>query len=116
MTAASLVTALAAAAPRFSPADRVEKIRLLDRLAQMSIPAPRVLRQLHETLCFLVAYPDDADVLRRAGLGPGELRRSREPARARGAAARRLRHRGNIPRLSVRAADGALARPHISEC
>ena len=33
----------------------------------MSIRAPRVLHQLHETLCFLLAYPDDADVLRRAG-------------------------------------------------
>jgi hypothetical protein len=87
VTAASLVTALAAAAPRFSPADRVEKIRLLDRLAQMSIPAPRVLRQLHETLCFLLAYPDDADVLRRADEGLASF-----PARVGrlGPAARRL--------------------------
>jgi hypothetical protein len=69
VTAASLVTALAAAVPRFSPSDRVEKIRLLDRLAHTSIRAPGVLRQLHETLCFLQAYPDDADVLRRADEG-----------------------------------------------
>jgi hypothetical protein len=68
MTAASLVAALAAAAPRFSPPDRVEKIRLLDRLARLSIGAPRVLYQFHEALCFLLAYPDDAEVLRRAGL------------------------------------------------
>ena len=98
MTAASLVTALAAATPRFSPADRAEKIRLLDRLARMSIRAPRVLHQLHEALCFLVAYPDDADVLRRAGEGLASF-----PARvdALGPAAQRLDDSGIAGTLLV---------------
>ena len=66
MTAAALVGALAAAAPRFTPRDRAEKIRLLDALARADIASPRALHRLHETLCFLAAYPDEADVLRRA--------------------------------------------------
>ena len=52
----------------------------------MSIRAPRVLHQLHETLCFLVAYPDDADVLRRADEALASFARSGEAARACGAA------------------------------
>src|SRR5688572_13867966 len=91
MNAAPLVTALAKAAPRFSPADRLEKIRLLDRIARLRIRTPRVLYQLHEALCFLVAYPDDADVLRRASEGLASV-----PARVKalGPAVRRLEDSG----------------------
>ena len=46
------------------PADRDEKIRLLDRLARVSIGSPRALHQLHETLCFLAGLP------RRRGRAP----------------------------------------------
>ena len=66
MTAASLIRALAAAAPRFTPSDRREKVRLLDQLARSTTRQSRALRELHETLCFLEAYPDDAEVLERA--------------------------------------------------
>lgn len=58
-----LVEALAAFAPRYSPDDTREKVRLLERLAGTRIAQPRSLTRLHETLCFLRAYPDDAEVL-----------------------------------------------------
>ena len=58
-----LVEQLVATAPRFSPLDRHLKVRLLRRLAACPIRQADVLRRLHETLCFLQAYPDDAGVL-----------------------------------------------------
>jgi len=58
-----LVDALVVAAPRFTPRDSREKLRLLDRLSESEIRDPRVLARLHEALCFLQAYPDDAEVL-----------------------------------------------------
>jgi hypothetical protein len=66
VTAAELIRPLAATAPRFTPSDRREKIRLLDQVARSTIRQPRALRELHEILCFLEAYPDDAEVLERA--------------------------------------------------
>lgn len=62
---ASLVNALAAVAPRFSPADSAEKVRLLDALADRAFGQPAALLRFHETLCFLAAYPDDPRVLGR---------------------------------------------------
>lgn len=59
----ALVHALSAAAPRFAPRDRRKKVRLLERLAERSIGQPALLLRLHEALCFLQAYPDDARVL-----------------------------------------------------
>jgi hypothetical protein len=64
--AGALVAALAALAPRFSPEDRREKLRLLQELAGCPVRATALLARLHETLCFLQAYPDDAEVLARA--------------------------------------------------
>lgn len=61
----ALVEALAAVAPRFSPEDRKEKLRLLDELAGCQIDEPTALLRFHETLCFLQAYPDDQAVLSR---------------------------------------------------
>ena len=62
-----LVEALAAAATHFTALARLEKLRLLGLLAESTIEEPRGLRTLHETLCFLEAYPDDARVLADVG-------------------------------------------------
>lgn len=59
----SLVEALAAAAARYSPDDQKEKCRLLESLERCAIRHAGTLSQLHEVLCFLQAYPDDARVL-----------------------------------------------------
>lgn len=84
---AGLVAALAAIAPTFSPEARAEKRRLLAALEATSVTRPRALTKLHETLCFLQAYPDDREVLARvdrllrgfparvAVLAPGARRR-----------------------------------------
>ena len=61
----ALVEALAAVAPRFSPEDRAEKLRLLAELMDCAIGQPLLLLRLHETLCFLQACPDDPGVLAR---------------------------------------------------
>src|SRR5262249_30756504 len=58
-----LVEALAAAASRYSPEDQKQKCRLLESLERCAIRNPGALVRLHETLCFLQAYPDDARVL-----------------------------------------------------
>ena len=60
-----LVEALAAAAPRYAPEARKEKVRLLEALEAERLRAAGSLIRLHETLCFLQAYPDDPDVLGR---------------------------------------------------
>ena len=91
MSPIALVRALAAAASRFSPRDRQEKLRLLGELAGRTIRAPRALRELHEALCFLQAYPDDAGVLAAAQRALAEF-----PARVKrlGPAARQLHDSG----------------------
>ena len=61
--ARGLIDALGAAAPRYTSGDREEKLRLLGRLAESPVQDPRALGHLHETLCFLQAYPDDGAVL-----------------------------------------------------
>jgi hypothetical protein len=63
MTATNLVEALAAAAPRYSPDDRPRKAVLLEELNGAIVRDARALLRLHETLCFLQAYPDDAKIL-----------------------------------------------------
>jgi len=60
-----LVEALAAVAPRYAPEARKEKVRLLEALEAERLRAAGSLIRLHETLCFLQAYPDDPDVLGR---------------------------------------------------
>jgi hypothetical protein len=59
------VAALAALASRFTPEARAEKRRLLAALGVAPIGDPAVLIRLHETLCFLQAYPDDREILGR---------------------------------------------------
>jgi hypothetical protein len=63
VTPRELVHALTAVAPRFGPGDRDEKLRLLNALATVAIRDAPALIHLHETLCFLQAYPDDGTVL-----------------------------------------------------
>jgi hypothetical protein len=58
-----LVEALAAAAGRYSPENQKQKCDLLERLERCAIRHPGTLGRLHETLCFLQAYPDDARLL-----------------------------------------------------
>ncbi len=58
----ALVAELAACAPRFGPEARRQKLRVLERLAAARIGRPATLQRLHEILCFVRAYPDDAAV------------------------------------------------------
>ena len=72
---------------RYSPESRKEKRALLEALERTSVGHAATLRRLHETLCFLQAHPDDAEVLalvdraleaipaRVTRLGPGARRR-----------------------------------------
>ncbi len=60
-----LVDALAAVAPRYTPEARREKLRLLVELEKRRLRRASSLGRLHEALCFLQAYPDDAEVLAR---------------------------------------------------
>lgn len=59
------MAALAAVASQFSPEARAEKRRLLATLETVPVGEPAALIRLHETLCFLQAYPDDREILRR---------------------------------------------------
>ena len=58
-----LVEALAAAAPRYAPDDGRHKQALLAELGGVAVRDAGTLLRLHETLCFLQAYPDDPHVL-----------------------------------------------------
>src|SRR5438093_11735407 len=60
-----LVEALAAAASRYAPEDRERKRALLAELEGVAVRDARALLRLHETLCFLQAYPDDSELLAR---------------------------------------------------
>jgi len=90
--AGGLVDALSAVAGRFALSDRTKKLDLLRRLAASSIGHPRVLLRLHETLCFLQAYPDDRSVLHAADRALAGF--ARRIARLQPAAVRRLRDSG----------------------
>src|SRR6266849_4193663 len=58
-----LVEALVAVASHYSPEDQKQKCALLENLERRAIRRPGTLLQLHETLCFLQAYPDAATLL-----------------------------------------------------
>ncbi len=82
----ALVDALASVAARFDRTASATKLRLLAELETLEIRRPAPLLRLHETLCFLQAYPGDAAVLARVerALGgfPGRVRRLGAAARA----------------------------------
>ncbi len=60
---ASLVDILDRSKNRFTPEDRAAKATALLALADRTIRDPAILLRLHEALCFLRAYPDDAGIL-----------------------------------------------------
>ena len=49
----------------FAPGDGARKLELLDRLDRARLGTPAEVLRFHECLCFLRAYPDDAQVLAR---------------------------------------------------
>ncbi len=83
----ALVDGLAGVASGYAPDARKARLELLTRLETARVAEAAALLRLHETLCFLQAYPDDAEVLARvdgalaafpqrvARLGPGARRR-----------------------------------------
>src|SRR5437773_1997936 len=89
-----LVDALVAVASRYEPAARKEKLRLLGALAGRRLGRPRALLRLHETLCFLQAYPDDPEVLEHVDRALAEF--PRRVARLRAAARGRLHDSGIV--------------------
>ena len=58
-----LVEALAAAVARYAPEDLERKRALLAELERVVVLDPATLLRLHEALCFLQAYPDNAKIL-----------------------------------------------------
>src|SRR5947208_1698485 len=60
-----LADGLAAVASRYTPDARKAKLELLGRLETARVGPAAALLRLHEALCFLQAYPDDAEVLAR---------------------------------------------------
>src|SRR2546428_10746544 len=58
-----LVEALAAVASRYAPEDERQKCALLESVEGCAIRHGGTLLQLHETLCFLQAYPDTPTLL-----------------------------------------------------
>ena len=62
MTTATL-RALERAKDQYGPGGAEAKLALLARLARADLRSARTVHRLHEVLCFLRAYPDDARVL-----------------------------------------------------
>src|SRR2546426_8684192 len=58
-----LVEALATVASRYAPEDERQKCALLESVEGCAIRHGGTLLQLHETLCFLQAYPDTPTLL-----------------------------------------------------
>src|SRR6267143_150194 len=88
-----LADGLAAVASRYTPDARNAKLEFLERLETARLGQPPALLRLHETLCFLQAYPDDAEVLARVDRALAAF-----PARALGlgATARRRLHDAGV--------------------
>jgi hypothetical protein len=61
--AARTLAALERARGVYAPASADGRLRLLQRLARATLRSARQVERLHELLCFLRAYPDDARVL-----------------------------------------------------
>jgi hypothetical protein len=59
------VQALATASRTFGPGAARKKARLLDNIVQMDRLPARDLLLLHDTVCFMRAYPDDGNILAR---------------------------------------------------
>jgi hypothetical protein len=63
--AAGVLSALERMRENFDPGMAVRKLAALSRLALASLRTADQVRRLHEVLCFMRAYPDDARVLRQ---------------------------------------------------
>lgn len=85
--ARQLVDALAAGATRYDSEARKAKLQLLEALEGRRLRQASALLRFHETLCFLQAYPDDAEVLGRVNRAlaefPDHVARLGSSARAR---------------------------------
>ena len=57
------IRALAELSRKFGSSSAVQKVRLLNAIAQERRVGVRALIRLHDTLCFMRAYPDDRRVL-----------------------------------------------------
>ena len=60
-----MLSALERSQDRYGAGEAEAKLDLLRRLERARLPSARAVRRLHEALCFLRAYPDDACVLAR---------------------------------------------------
>src|SRR5437016_5020194 len=82
-----LADRLAAVASRYTPDARKAKLELLARLETARVGQAAAFLRLHEALCFLQAYPDDAEVLARVDRAlaafPARVTRLGAPARRR---------------------------------
>jgi hypothetical protein len=63
--ASSLLRRLQRLIAEYGPGRARPKLRLLTALERLALPRAREVWRLHETLCFLRAYPDDVAVLAR---------------------------------------------------
>ncbi len=66
MTAAAALRALEGARTERGPAAAARRLEAMDVLAGARLATAKQVERLHEALCFLRAYPDDAAVLARA--------------------------------------------------
>jgi hypothetical protein len=84
---------------RYGTGEAEAKLVLLRRLDRAQLPSARAVRRLHEVLCFLRAYPDDARVLAlvehmlQRFSGRADLRREREALTDSGIAGTPIRYR-----------------------
>jgi hypothetical protein len=64
-TSTSALTALEKIHRRYGSGEAERKLRLLRTLARSRLPSAAAVHRLHETLCFLLAYPDGPEILER---------------------------------------------------
>jgi len=64
-TTSRILSALEGVKDHYGPGSAEAKLALLVRLERAQLPSARAVWRLHELLCFLRAYPDDARVLAR---------------------------------------------------
>jgi hypothetical protein len=94
-----ILTALERSKDRYGAGCAEGKLALLGRLERAELRSARAVRRLHEVLCFLRAYPDDARVLAGAERmlarfsGRADLRRAREALTDTGIAGTPIRYR-----------------------
>ena len=94
-----ILSALERSKDRYGIGSAEAKLALLGRLERAKLRSARAVLRLHELLCFLRAYPDDARVLARVERmlarfsGRADLRRAREALTNSGIAGTPIRYR-----------------------